>query len=121
MVEDDELIADLIARSLVQAGYSVTIKNDVTSAWLHLQQDMPDLLVTDIMMPDGRGTDLVERLRAGGFAEQLPILFISGYSDQEIGEWKAAPGRVKFLAKPFRAKELLDRVGHMLHAGRRGI
>ena len=121
VVEDDELVADLIARSLVRAGYSVTIKNDVESAWRHLQSNLPDLLVTDIMMPDGRGTDLAERLRASGLAEQLPILFISGYSDQEIGEWKDAAGQVKFLAKPFRARELSDRVGYMLQARSRSV
>jgi two-component system cell cycle sensor histidine kinase/response regulator CckA len=112
VVEDDELIADLIARSLVHAGYSVTIKNDVASAWQQLQVDMPDLLVTDIMMPDGRGTELAKRLQT--INSKLPILFISGYSDQEIGEWKVTPGEVRFLAKPFRAQELLDRVGQLM-------
>ncbi len=116
VVEDDELIADLIARSLVQAGYSVTIKNDVESAWRQLQKDVPDLLVTDIMMPDGRGTDLAKRWYASEQTEILPMLFISGYSDQDIGDWKDASGPVKFLAKPFRSKELLDRVGELLRS-----
>jgi CheY-like chemotaxis protein len=114
VVEDDELIADLIARSLVHAGYSVTIKNDVESAWQQLQKDVPDLLITDIMMPDGRGTDLAKRWYSSNQPEILPMLFISGYSDQEIGDWKDASGPVKFLAKPFRSKELLDRVGELL-------
>jgi PAS domain S-box-containing protein len=116
VVEDDELIADLIARSLVQAGYSVTIKNDVESAWQQLQQDVPDLLITDIMMPDGRGTDLAKRWYQSDQHKILPMLFISGYSDQEIGDWKDASGPVKFLAKPFRSKELLDRVGELLRS-----
>ena len=115
IVEDDELIADLIARSLVQAGYSVTIKHDVESAWRQLRTDVPDLLITDIMMPDGRGTDLAKRWYQNAQSEVLPMLFISGYSDQEIGDWKDASGPVKFLAKPFRAKELLDRVGELMH------
>ncbi len=114
IVEDDELIADLIARSLVHAGYSVTIKHDVESAWRQLRADVPDLLITDIMMPDGRGTDLAKRWYEDEQSEVLPMLFISGYSDQEIGEWKDATGPVKFLAKPFRTKELLERVGQLI-------
>ncbi|XOV83976.1 MAG: ATP-binding protein [bacterium] len=115
IVEDDELIADLIARSLVQAGYNVTIKYDVESAWQQLRRDVPDLLVTDIMMPDGRGTDLAKRWYENDQTQVLPMLFISGYSDQEIGDWKDASGPVKFLAKPFRTRELLDRVGELMH------
>ncbi|MCR9259935.1 MAG: ATP-binding protein [Pseudomonadaceae bacterium] len=115
IVEDDELIADLIARSLVHAGYSVTIKHDVESAWRQLRADVPDLLITDIMMPDGRGTDLAKRWYEDEQSEVLPMLFISGYSDQEIGDWKDATGPVKFLAKPFRTKELLERVGQLIN------
>jgi PAS domain S-box-containing protein len=115
IVEDDELIADLIARSLVHAGYSVTIKHDVESAWRQLRADVPDLLITDIMMPDGRGTDLAKRWYEDKQSEVLPMLFISGYSDQEIGDWKDATGPVKFLAKPFRTKELLERVGQLIN------
>jgi PAS domain S-box-containing protein len=115
IVEDDELIADLIARSLVHAGYSVTIKHDVESAWRQLRADVPDLLITDIMMPDGRGTDLAKRWYEDEQSEALPMLFISGYSDQEIGDWKDATGPVKFLAKPFRTKELLERVGQLIN------
>ncbi len=113
VVEDDGLVADLIARSLLKAGYSVTIKNDVESAWQHLQAGLPDLLITDIMMPDGRGTELARRLRDA--SSDVPILFISGYSDTELGEWKDTGGRIKFLAKPFRRKELLDRVAHLVN------
>ena len=63
-------------------------------------------------MPDGRGTELAERLRERKV--QLPILFISGYPDQQVGEWKQAGGRVLFLAKPFRRKELLARVAELI-------
>ena len=112
VVEDDQLIADLVARNLVGEGYNVTIKNDVASAWEQLGRQLPDLLVTDIMMPDGRGTELAERLRERKV--QLPILFISGYPDQQVGEWKQAGGRVLFLAKPFRRKELLARVAELI-------
>ncbi|MEM7098727.1 MAG: response regulator [Pseudomonadota bacterium] len=116
VVEDDQLIADLIARNLVAEGFNVTIKNDVTSAWEQLQKILPDLLVTDIMMPDGRGTELARRLRAN--TVDIPILFISGYSDQEISEWKNAEGEIRFLAKPFRRKELLSRVNELIAANR---
>ena len=113
LVEDEGLVADLVARSLLKAGYSVTIKNDVESAWQHLQMGLPDLLITDIMMPDGRGTELAQRLSDA--AMEVPILFISGYSDTEIGEWRDAGGQVKFLAKPFRRQDLLDRVAHLVN------
>ena len=112
VVEDDQLIADLIARNLVGAGFNVTIRNDVESAWAQLQDSLPDLLVTDIMMPDGRGTELAKWLRKENV--ETPILFISGYSDQEVGEWKEAQGQVKFLAKPFHRKELLAVVTELL-------
>lgn len=114
VVEDDQLIADLIARNLLAEGFNVTIKHDVTSAWDQLQQILPDLLITDIMMPDGRGTELAQRLRAE--TVDIPILFISGYSDQEVGEWKDAEGQIRFLAKPFRRKDLISRVNELIQS-----
>jgi len=115
VVEDEEIIADLVARNLVNAGYHVTIKNDIESAWAHLMMGLPDILVTDIMMPDGRGTDLARRLRDE--AVQIPILFISGYADEQISDWRRAGGQISFLAKPFRGQELLDRVSELISGG----
>ena len=118
VVEDEEIIADLIARNLVKAGYSVTIKNDLESAWAHLELGLPDILITDIMMPDGRGTDLARRLRDN--AVEIPILFISGYADEEISDWRRAGGEISFLAKPFLGQELVDRVASLVAARRNG-
>jgi signal transduction histidine kinase/CheY-like chemotaxis protein len=114
VVEDDIIIADLIRKTLAKVGYSVTVRNSTGDALHMLQDEAPDLLITDIMMPDGRGTELAGRLREH-WAE-LPILFISGYSDQQVGDWREAAGEVRFLAKPFRAHELMLRVDQLLPA-----
>ena len=112
IVEDDERIATLVSRTLLDLGYQVQVRHGVEEAWRYLEQTPPDLLITDIMMPDGRGTALAQRVR--NVWPEVPVLFISGYSDQQVGEWRQAQGNTRFLAKPFRGQDLRERVSQLI-------
>lgn len=113
LVEDEPMIRQLCCQILEQAGYSVVAVEsgreaiDASSAW------QPDLLVTDIVMPGLRGTELAERLR--GRWPELPVLFISGYPDDELRDWQTGPAaNARLLAKPFRSTALLAAVASLM-------
>ncbi|HEU5049674.1 MAG TPA: ATP-binding protein [Gemmatimonadales bacterium] len=98
LVEDDDAIRDLAARSLREAGYQVLAAADGGSARALAAEDEMgfDVLVTDVVMPQLNGRDLAAALRAR--RPTLPIVFMSGYSatvDDEADPFGT------FLAKPF--------------------
>jgi two-component system cell cycle sensor histidine kinase/response regulator CckA len=116
VVEDEELVRSLAARSLERAGLSVIEADSVASAVATASDpgQLIDLVITDVVLTDGRASQLVARLdelRPG-----VPVLHVSGYAlDSMVQSGEMAEG-VEFLAKPYRPAELVERAVAMLGA-----
>jgi two-component system, cell cycle sensor histidine kinase and response regulator CckA len=113
LVEDQESLRLLIKAFLEQQGYTVLAAGNGMEA-LSLVDRCPQpihLLVTDVVMPDIRGTELAERLLK--YRPNTRVIYISGYSDEEITDSAAA-----FLQKPFRMQELGAKIREMLDKSR---
>jgi len=115
IAEDDEAVRRVAERILETAGYRVTSCAAGVEA-LELLDDPTsrfDLLLADIVMPGMRGDDLARR--AVATRPGLPVLFMSGYSDDAPpSELGPASGRVAFIDKPFDAGALLERLRELL-------
>jgi two-component system cell cycle sensor histidine kinase/response regulator CckA len=113
LVEDQDSLRILTKSFLEQRGYTIIDAENGLEA-LSLVDGYPDpihLLVTDLVMPGIRGTEVAKRL-----LERRPnvqVIYISGYSDEEITDSAAA-----FLQKPFRLQELGVKIRNMLDRGR---
>ncbi|MEQ8329932.1 MAG: response regulator [Longimicrobiales bacterium] len=112
VVDDEASVRVVMTKVLGRAGYTVLEAEDAVAAKRIIRESEIDLLVTDVMMPRIKGTDLakwaVER------DPPLPVLLVSGYSDSELLEpWIDADPDV-FLCKPFEPDELLERVRQRL-------
>ena len=112
LVEDERAVAELTRRALELGGYTVLVANSGNEALSVLAglTEPVDLLLTDVVMPDMRGTVLAKRVR-----EALPdmrIMFVSGYPGRLEEEFRHA----RLLAKPFSPAELLRQVGEALKA-----
>ncbi|HEY1017032.1 MAG TPA: response regulator, partial [Herpetosiphonaceae bacterium] len=80
-------------------------------------QEPIDLLLTDVVMPGAlNGRELAERLLA--LRPSLKVMYMSGYADSMLIRQEIAESDRAFLAKPFTAGGLLDRVGEALAGGR---
>lgn len=115
LVEDEPSVSLVVARMLQQAGYVVLHASSGARA-VEMAREAPgiDLLLTDVVMPgmDGRQVaDAVTRLRPG-----LPVLFMSGYTQDAIVHHGVVDAGVEFLSKPFTAMVLVRRVQAMLAA-----
>ncbi len=114
VVDDDEPVRRVMARYLRKAGFQVLEASDglVAQQVMRRHRGVIDLLVTDVMMPRMKGTEL-----AGWAAAHRPdtrILLVSGYMDSHrIQAWVDEDDEV-FLAKPFEPDELLERVRQRL-------
>jgi two-component system cell cycle sensor histidine kinase/response regulator CckA len=106
VVDDEDVVRQLTARTLTQAGYSVIAAADATQAFnLAREHGRPiDLLVTDVILPGMPGPALAQRF-VGEFSLKH-VLYTSGYTDLTHLRDQIERGTVNFLAKPFAPPEL---------------
>ncbi len=117
LVEDDVVARDSAAFTLRRAGYLVFTAASLTETSLYLERTHPDLILLDIVLPDGDGLDLGRRLRARG----IPFMVVTGRSTAHDVTRSLAAGAVDYLLKPFSLDELTGRVATALRgAGPRG-
>jgi DNA-binding response OmpR family regulator len=107
VVDDEEDIRTVVRQMLTGAGYLVLDAEDPNQALRLAGQQHVDLLLTDVVMPLMRGTELAQRLLA--VVPSAKVLLMSAYKVAEI----TASGH-PFLAKPFTPEILLDRVRELL-------
>ncbi len=114
LVEDEELVRMMLYEVLTAKGYNIIAVGDGMAA-LELSQshDGPiDLLITDLMLPELPGWQLADRIAKS--RGPTPVLFMSGYTSEEIAQkTKGRPG-MDFLQKPFANDALLQKVRHIL-------
>lgn len=114
VVEDAPAVRTLLATTLTECGYRVLTAPDGATALAkaELQSDPIDLLLTDVVMPQMNGRALAEQLKAT--RPLLNVLFMSGYTDDEILKHGVRTRDVEILSKPFSTNELLEKVRTML-------
>jgi len=114
VVEDEEHVRRLVERILRQLGYRVASAGNASEA-LGLSSDLLgsiDLLITDVVMPGASGVELAEQLRERW--PSLPVLYLSGYSEDASLGSKLQEGSTAFLSKPFQQDELGSAVRELL-------
>lgn len=114
LIEDEELLRRVIVTALNQGGYTVREAKDGRNAMQHWQGDPPDLVITDIFMPESDGLETIMALRRVNVA--TPIIAISGHPGDSVHYLKVAQslGAQRVLAKPFSVDELLVAVADVL-------
>lgn len=117
LVEDEPLVAELVMLNLRHAGYAVTHATNTGDA-LGLLDTQPSLGVFDVMLPDGDGFSLVQRVR--GLGHQFPILMLTARNDTHSKVRGLDSGADDYLTKPFDVPELLARVRALLRRTQTG-
>jgi two-component system cell cycle sensor histidine kinase/response regulator CckA len=126
LVEDDAGVRMAARRALEAAGYTVHSAATGREA-LALGKQLPappDLVITDLVMPDMGGRELA--LRIGERWPSVPILYTSGYTAEAMGQQSVLHGDDMFIEKPFTPRALVDKANTLVHggqardAGRRG-
>lgn len=110
VADDNADMRDYLARLLRQAGYHVNVVVDGVQALQHARGELPDLVVSDVMMPGLDGLALVAALRADPQTAAVPVLLLSARAGQEASIEGLQAGADDYLVKPFAAAELLARV-----------
>src|SRR5262245_34920467 len=114
VVENEAAIRNLLKMALQRNGYTVLAAESGHEA-LQLVRDHHGaihLLITDVMMPDMDGPELVRQLSA--IRPETRTLFMSGYMDDTLGQHGVLPSNVNFIQKPFSPRVIAQRVRDIL-------
>jgi CheY-like chemotaxis protein len=114
VVDDSDEVRLIASRILEREGYEVTAADSGASALVHLQTSVPDVVVSDIMMPEVDGYRLLERMREDPRLAAVPVIFLSALGDATSLERGNRLGVEHYLVKPFTAKQLLAVVSSTL-------
>jgi len=117
LAEDNADMRDYVGR-LLQPAYSVEAVSTGVAALKAAQKNVPALILSDIMMPEMNGLDLVRHLRADDKFSAVPIILLSARAGEEARIEGVAHGADDYLTKPFSARELLARVAAHLELAR---
>ncbi|MEU1807207.1 response regulator transcription factor [Streptomyces sp. NPDC019937] len=116
VVDDEPSVREAIGRALRFEGYEVDSAEDGLTALRRVEEEPPDLVLLDVMMPGLDGLAVARRLRASG--RTVPIMMVTGrdsVGDRIVG---LDNGADDYLVKPYAAEELLARVRALLRRGR---
>jgi DNA-binding response OmpR family regulator len=118
LCDDESHILRAAEFKLSRAGYDVSTAANGLEAWEAIQADRPDILVTDLQMPEMDGLELSRRLRECPATHDLPILMLTA-KGFEAGHLELAEkcGVLAVLPKPFSPRELLRYVDNVLSDG----
>ena len=117
VVEDEEIVRDLVCDVLEEQGYDVLCAVDGLEA-LKLAANFDGtihLLVTDVIMPHMNGHELAAKLSS--VRPDMKILYVSGYSDNDIGDHGVLDPRFELLQKPFTPQTLARKIHDVIHEG----
>lgn len=108
VVEDEPILARLLGRILSAAGHTVTVAGTAAVALNTIRTVDPQLILLDLVLPDGRGEDILAELMRSRPASRVLVLSSMTQVATRVGVLEG--GAVDFLAKPFANAELLARV-----------
>jgi two-component system OmpR family response regulator len=112
VVEDDRGIGTMLERGLRLAGHDVSVASDLAAARDEWASGAWDLVLLDVMLPDGDGIELLAERRAGGDA--TPCVLVSAREEGDLRDRAAAAGANAYLPKPFAYDELLSTVDRLV-------
>jgi len=119
LVEDDDDSRKLLGAMLKRYGVRVTSTKSVAEALSVFATDVPDLLISDIGMPDEDGYELIRKLRAlppekGG---QIPAIALTGYASRKDRERALATGYNQHMAKPIEQADMIAAIAALIGRG----
>lgn len=110
IVEDDPICSEFARAMLVDAGYGICAARDGRQCLEQVSECLPDLILMDVSMPGMDGIQACRQLKAGATCKHIPVIFVTGNTDDQTLEAAFDAGGSDYVLKPVRRVELLARV-----------
>ena len=114
LIDDHEDILELLKHSLVPEGYEVKTFLNTVDALKYINADNTDLLITDWMLPEMDGLELCRNLKMSEATRNIPVVMLTGKSEEIDAVTALEVGAEDFMTKPLRLRELMSRVKKIL-------
>jgi DNA-binding response OmpR family regulator len=110
VVEDNANIREIIAFLLAEEQYEVKAYPNVKSFWSEMKIQTPDLIVLDVMLPDGNGIDICRKLKSNIKTHDIPVMIMS--ANNNLRKVKGKCAAEDYINKPFDLNDFMERVEH---------
>ncbi len=114
LVEDDIALGNSILEILTLSDFDVTWFEDGKSALQFLYKNIPDVIISDLMMPDMNGGELFLSIRKNKKFNTVPFIIITANMDDEVKMRQLEEGVNDYIMKPFKVKELIFKINNVL-------
>jgi two-component system alkaline phosphatase synthesis response regulator PhoP len=119
VVDDEDDIVDLLRYNLSKEGYRVSVARDGVEAMTSAQENRPDLIILDIMMPRMNGIDVCDAIRKDVLLRTIPIMMLTAMSEEEDHVKGLESGADIYLAKPISVPILISQTKALLRSSER--
>jgi excisionase family DNA binding protein len=116
IVDDDARLREFVRVNLEMDGYSVREAASAAEGLAALEEEPPDLILLDVMMPEVDGWEMLRRVRERHGVDSIPVIMFSGKADERTAETAEERGAQAFIGKPFDPQQLIQSTKQLLRA-----
>jgi excisionase family DNA binding protein len=114
IVDDDARLREFVRVNLEMDGYSVREAASAAEGLAALEEEPPDLILLDVMMPEVDGWEMLRRVREKHGVDAIPVIMFSGKADERTAETATERGAQAFFGKPFDPQQLIQSTKQLL-------
>jgi two-component system, OmpR family, response regulator RegX3 len=114
VIEDEKAISEPLAEHLVREGFDAEVTSTVKTASVAFRERLPDVILLDVMLPDGDGRDLCREIRK---ESDVPIIMLTARGEEIDRIVGLELGADDYIVKPFSAGELVARIRAIMRRG----
>ena len=110
IVEDNEALADIYKTRLELINYNVLVAHDGIAALYVIQQNKPDLVLLDLMVPAIAGDEVLKRMRASDWGKEIPVFIISNLNEADAPKGLRELGILGYVVKADLSDDDIDKI-----------
>ena len=113
-IDDSATMREVVKIAFRRENMEVVTFSDATSALTGLEANPPDVVITDVIMPDHDGYEVCQRIKEHPKLSSTPVILMSGVVNRTVAERAFAVKAAELIRKPFQPQDLISRVKHLL-------
>jgi CheY-like chemotaxis protein len=115
-IDDSATMREVIKIAFRRENINVVAYNDAASALSQIESSRPDVVITDVIMPDKDGYEVCQFIKGHATLNNIPVILMSGVVNKQVAEKAFSVKADELIRKPFQPQDLITRVRHLLRS-----